>query len=267
MTLTHNKIHLGDCLDLMKEIPSESIDCILCDLPYGTTKCKWDTIIPFEPLWEAYERIAKPTAAILLFGVEPFSSFLRLSNLKMYRYDWIWNKKRAGNFLFMNKQPGRVCEYISTFYSKQPTYNPQKILNPRGTMRKHLGKNPSKVHSHLKEVMGSGWSPTKLNSTQNYCGKNYESDKLLPNNLLTFAKDTKRVHPTQKPVELCEYLLKTYTNPRNLVLDNCAGSGTTGIACQNLDRDFILIENDPKYFEISQQRLLTRKPVVTTVTT
>lgn len=246
---------IGDCLDLMARIPDKSVDLVLCDLPYGTTKCSWDIVIPFEHLWECYHRICKPNAAILLFGTEPFSSSLRLSNLKDYRYDWIWNKKRAANFLFMNKMPGKVCEYISVFYKKQPTYNPQKIQRPGGIHKGSFYKNPNKITENVRSIMGDSWKETELGTDQNYKGKNYEPDKLLPNNLLEFVKDTKRLHPTQKPVTLCEYLIKTYSNTGDLILDNCAGSGTTGVAADNLDRKWILIEKDASMASLAIKRI------------
>lgn len=246
-----NKVYLGNCLELMKEIENNSIDFILCDLPYGTTKCKWDVVIPFDELWLHYNRIIKDNGAILLFGVEPFSSYLRLSNIKNYRYDWYWNKKRAANFLFTNKQPGRIVETISVFYKKQPTYNPQKRENPLGIQTKHLAKNPSKITKNVKSIMGETWTETKVSEGNNYFGKNYESDKLLPTTILEFVKPTKRTHPTQKPLELLEYLIKTYSNDGDIILDNCSGSGSTLRAAKNLNRNFIGIELEKVYYDSS----------------
>ncbi len=249
-------LRLGDCLELMKSIPDKSIDMILCDLPYGTTACKWDTIIPFEPLWEQYKRIIKDSGAVLLCGNEPFSSKLRLSNLEQFNYDWYWQKDKAANFLFGNKMPLKILEIISVFLNKQPTYNPQKEINPRGISKRHLSRNPSKITKNVKEVMGESWKETKMNETQNYHGKNYEPDKLLPKQLIYFSREQRgKLHPTQKPVALFEYLIKTYTNEGDLVLDNCAGSGTTGVACKNLNRNFILIEQDQKYCKIAEERI------------
>lgn len=250
-----NKIHLGDCLDLMKEIPDKSVDCIICDLPYGTTKCKWDVIIPFDKLWNEYNRITKNNCPIILFGGEPFSSYLRLSNLENYRYDWIWNKKRAANFLFMNKQPGKIVENICVFYKNQPTYNPQKRINPAGPHKGSLYRNPSKITKNVKEIMGDSWKETEMDDSQNYSGKTYEADKLLPNNILEFVKDTKRLHPTQKPISLLEYLIQTYTNENDLILDNCAGSGSTLVAAKNLNRNFIGIEKEEVYYKIANDRV------------
>lgn len=246
----------GDCLEVMPSIESQSIDMILCDLPYGTTRCKWDTIIPFESLWEQYLRIIKPNGAIVLTGTEPFSSYLRLSCLKWYRYDWYWQKDKGANFLFGNRMPLKTIETISVFYQKQPVYNPQKEINPRGTQKKHLGKNPAKITENMKAVLGESWKETEMDPNQTYSGKTYEPDKLLPRQLIYFAKEQRgKVHPTQKPVALFEYLIRTYTNEGDIVLDNCAGSGTTGVACIATNRKFILIEKDPKYCELIAERL------------
>ena len=247
-----SKIELiqGDCLEKMKDIPDKSIDFILCDLPYGTTKCKWDVVIPFDKLWEQYNRIAKPNSCIALFGNEPFSSALRLSNLPAYRYDWYWQKDKAANFLFGNKMPLKVIEIISVFYNSQPTYNPQKEINPKGISKRHLsfGKgvgNSDRAKSIMPNMPGM---PKK--------GKDYEPDKLLPKQLIYFSREQRnKVHPTQKPVALLEYLIKTYTNEKETVLDNCMGSGSTGVACKNLNRNFIGIELDEKYFNIAKDRI------------
>ena len=253
---TITTLHCGDCLEAMKAVPDKSIDMVLCDLPYGTTKCKWDVIIPFRPLWENYKRIIKDTGSICLFGNEPFSSALRVSNLAMYKYDWYWEKDKAANFLFGNKMPLKNIEIVSVFYTKQPTYNPQKTINPSGSSRRHLYKNPSKITNNVKEVMGKGWVETKMDETENYHGKSYEPDKLLPKQLVYFAREQRgKVHPTQKPVALMEYLIKTYTNERDTVLDNCMGSGTTGVAAVNLNRKFIGIELEQKYFDIAKKRI------------
>lgn len=254
-----NKVYNGDCLEIMQDIKDNSVDLIICDLPYGTTKCKWDVVLPFDKLWEQYKRICKKNAAILLFGMDPFSSYLRISNIKDYRYDWFWNKKRGANFLFMNKQPGKIIENISVFYESQPTYNPQKTANPKGTSKRHLYKNPSKITKNVRDIMGESWKPT--DTEENYSGTSYEPDKLLPNTLIEIVKDTKRIHPTQKPVALYEYFIKTYSNENDLVLDNCAGSGPVIDACQNTNRDFIAIEKDKLYFEFMLQKLNNNKTI------
>lgn len=249
-------IYHGDCLEIMKSIPDKSVDMILCDLPYGTTKCKWDVVIPFDKLWLEYKRITKNNSAIVLFGTEPFSSYLRLSNLSDYKYDWYWQKDKGANFLFSNKQPLKVIETISVFYKNQPVYNPQKIDNPKGTSKRHLSKNPSKISKNVKSIMGENWSETQMDESQNYHDKNYEPDKLLPKTIIYYAKEQRnKFHPTQKPVNLLEYLIKTYTLAGETVLDNCMGSGSTGVACKNLNRKFIGIEKEKDFFEIAKERI------------
>lgn len=230
----------GDCLKLMKEIPDKSVDMILCDLPYGTTACKWDNIIPFEPLWEQYNRIIKDNGAIVLFGSEPFASKLRLSNLKMYKYDWIWKKNRPSNFLCAKKHPLKYHENILVFYKKQPIYNPQ--------MQK--GKpNHSKGNDYSKPLTNN-IIDTKLFRTKVICnGEKY------PKSILKYNKDISKFHPTQKPVALLEYLIKTYTNENEVILDNCAGSMSTAIACLNTNRNGIMIEKDEHYFEVGCKRI------------
>ena len=238
-----NKIYNEDCLEGMKRIPDKSVDMILCDLPYGTTACKWDTIIPFEPLWEQYERVIKDSGAIVLFGTEPFSSFLRTSNIKWYRYDLIWEKSRFTNFLFVKKQFGKVHENISVFYKKQPTYNPQMEA---GEPYKRKGTGKPKT----KELMINP-------ATDN--GK--VSDGLrYPKSILKFPfHNVGNVHPTQKPSDLFEYLIRTYTNENETILDNCMGSGTTAIACINTNRNFIGFELDETYFNLANERIATHK--------
>lgn len=232
----------GDCLQKMSEIPSNSVDMVLCDLPYGITACKWDITIPFEDLWEQYNRIVKENGAILLFGQEPFSSYLRLSNIKYYKYDWIWDKPCGTGFLNAKKQPMRNHEVISVFYKKQPTYNPQKT---KGHKKKTSVKRQGNTEVYGRQV-GS---------------HSYDSDERYPRSIQTFSSDKQKVclHPTQKPVLLCEYLIKTYTNEGDIVLDNTMGSGSTGVACKNIGRKFIGIEKDDRYFKIAKERILTLK--------
>ena len=237
-------LYHGDCLELMKDIPSKSVDMILCDLPYGTTACKWDTVIPFEPLWEQYKRIIKDNGAIVLFGGQPFTSLLICSNISLYRYNWVWNKKKAANFIFSNKQPLKKTEDICIFYKHQPIYNPQKIINPNGKQKSGRDGIGNTIHEHLPNC-----------PKRSLAGKNYEADKLLPDNILEFSKPNNPIHPTQKPVELFKYLIKTYTNEGDLVLDNCAGSGTTGRAAKDLGRKCTLIEREEKYCEIIVKRM------------
>ena len=240
------KLYNGDCLEVMKDIPDKSIDMILCDLPYGTTACKWDTIIPFEPLWEQYERIIKDNGVIALFGSEPFSSELRLSNKSDYKYDIYWVKEKPTNFMQVKKRVGKLTENICVFYKKQCTYNPQMV--------KHNGKKvtnkPSEKNAKFKSVVASN-SPTLSIKPYEDTGYRYPCDILNINR----EKLGSTIHPTQKPVALVEYLIKTYTNENELVLDNCMGSGTTGVACVNTNRNFIGIELDETYFNIAKERI------------
>lgn len=232
------KLYNGDCLELMKQIPDKSVDMILCDLPYGTTACKWDTVIPFEPLWKQYKRIRKDNSAIVLFGSEPFSSYLRMSNIKEYKYDIYWNKIIPSGMCNAKIQPMRQIETISVFINGRSFYFPQMIKRD----------NPITSGGMTGSLSAGAKGLLKLNK------KTY--NEKYPTTLLTFAKIRNgSVHPTQKPVTLCEYLIKTYTNEGDLVLDNCMGSGTTGVACKNLNRNFIGIELDKNYFEIAKKRI------------
>jgi len=230
----------GDCLELMKDIPDKSIDMILCDLPYGTTSCKWDVVIPFEPLWEQYKRIIKDGGAIVLFGSEPFSSALRMSNINDFKYDWIWNKSQAGNPFLTKRQPMKIHECISVFNST--IYNPQMTK----------GKPRMKGGYQDKDNDMFGAKPKY---------KSYWSDEYYPKSILQFSNAAKkgRLHTAQKPVPLLEYLIKTYTNEGETVLDNCMGSGSTGVACINTNRSFIGIEKDDKYFAIAEERINAAK--------
>jgi site-specific DNA-methyltransferase (adenine-specific) len=235
------KLLKGDCLELMKDIPDKSIDAIIADLPYGTTACKWDTIIPFEPLWAQYKRIIKDNGAIVLFGSQPFTSALVMSNTKMFRYEWIWIKNRGSNFALANKMPIKEHESVLVFYKKLPTYNPIK------QQRAESGKE------RVKTII----NPSTV--SENYGGIVLQKGKIYDE--LRFPSSWQKVncevglHPTQKPVALLEYLIKTYTNEGELVLDNAMGSGTTGIACINTNRRFIGIEKDDKYFDIAYNRI------------
>jgi len=233
-----NKIYNMDCLEGMKLIDDKSIDMILCDLPYGTTACKWDTIIPFEPLWEQYERIIKDNGAIVLFGSQPFTSALVMSNLKLFRYELIWQKTLATNFFLVKKQPAKKHENILVFYKKQPTYNPQM----------EIGK-PYKDKPR-KRTVGIHGNAETIKKAINNEGTRYPSSVQLFSN-----GNNRNVHPTQKPVALFEYLIKTYTNEGETVLDNCMGSGTTAIACINTNRNYIGFEIDPDYYEAAQERI------------
>lgn len=230
----------GDCLELMKEIPDKSVDMILCDLPYGTTACKWDNIIPFEPLWEQYKRIIKDNGAIVLFGSEPFASKLRLSNLKNYKYDWVWDKVVGKGHLVAKYRPMQRTENILVFGKGKINYYPIMVDRDRDKWR--IGKEGKRT-----EILGG------IKKEQDY--KLYK--QYYPTNLISFNNHNPRnkLHPTEKSVALLEYLIKTYTNENDTVLDNCMGSGSTGIACINTNRNFIGIELDKKYFEIAKERI------------
>lgn len=229
----------GDCLELMKDIPDKSVDMILCDLPYGSTSCSWDSIIPFEDLWEQYNRIIKDKSAIVLFGSEPFSSYLRMSNIKNYKYDWIWDKKIPSGMCNAKIQPMRQTENISVFINGKSYYNPQ--MTKRDV--------PIKAGGFKQSASGGSMGKDMKSLHKVY-------DEKYPTTLLTFDKIRKgSLHPTQKPVPLLEYLIKTYTKDGDVVLDNCMGSGSTGVACVNTDRKFIGIELDNTYFEIAKERI------------
>ena len=230
----------GDCLEEMKGIPDGSIDMVLTDPPYEMTACKWDIIIPFDLMWEQLNRIIKPNGAIVLFGSEPFSSALRMSNIKNYKYDITWNKVGISNPMLAKKQPLRCLENILFFYRKQPTYNP---IMTEGKQWNRGGKK-----QHKTGTLGDSLLVNNGNDKTNI---------KYPKNLIEFsnADKTKNKHPTQKPVALMEYLIKTYTNEGETVLDFTCGSGSTGVACTNLNRNFIGIEKNEKYFEIAKNRI------------
>lgn len=228
-------ILLGDCLEQMKTLPDNSVDMCLTDPPYGTTACKWDSIIPFEPMWAELKRVVKKNGAICLFGSEPFSSQLRNSNLKEFRYDWIWQKSNGGGFLNANRQPLKRHEMISVFSKKQSAYYPQKTKGqPYTCTRASAGET-------TQDQTVAGWV------TKN------DGDR-FPLSYQYFSSET-GLHPTQKPVPLLEYLIKTYTLENETVLDFTMGSGSTGVACANLNRKFIGIEKDDAYFAIAQKRI------------
>ena len=228
-------IKQGDCLELMKEIPDKSIDMILCDLPYGTTKNKWDSVIPLNKLWKQYERIIKDNGAIVLFSQMPFSAELVHSNLKLFKYEWIWQKDNGTGFLNAKKMPLKIHENILVFYKKLPLYNPQ--------MR--TGFKPYKCKQGRHSTNYGAYEQGHITESN---GERYPID------IIKFKKDS-GLHPTQKPVELLEYLIKTYTNEGETVLDNCMGSGSTGIACINTNRNFIGYELNEKYFKIAEKRI------------
>jgi site-specific DNA-methyltransferase (adenine-specific) len=252
-----NEIWLGDCLELMKNISDKSIDCILCDLPYNTTACHWDKLIPFEPLWAQYKRIIKDNGAIVLFGSQPFTSMLIMSNLKMFKYEWIWDREIPSGHLNVKIMPLKYHENILVFSNRTHIFNrqftPKDKANQRPNKYKCLAERDSKrgVIINEKEVFGVHNIAYAKDNNDTMCN---------PKSIISFSNSKlNRQHPTQKPVALCEYLIKTYTNEGDLVLDNCAGSGTTGVACLNTNRQFILIEKEENYFNIIKTRIAKRQ--------
>jgi site-specific DNA-methyltransferase (adenine-specific) len=238
-----NKIYFEDCLEGMKKIDDKSVDMILCDLPYGTTACKWDIIILFDKLWNQYNRIIKNNGAICLFGSQPFTTDLINSNQKYFKYCWYWEKNQGTNFFHAKRMPIRKIEEIIVFYKKQCTYN---IQFSEG----HIPTNSAKGCSNGEIYFGT--------NKRNYKGG---ITTRFPDNILKFkcVNNYSKLHPNEKPVDLCEYLIKTYTNENELVLDNCIGSGTTAIACLNTDRNYIGFENNEKYFKIAEERIEKKK--------
>lgn len=236
-----NTIHCGDCLDLMPQIADNSVDMILCDLPYGTTACKWDVIIPFDKLWEQYKRICKPNTAIVLFGKQPFTSHLILSNQDWFRYEMIWEKTRAGNSMQLGKQPAAIHENILVFYDKTPVFNDQKFK----VDEKYIDKRKSIRDSYYKSEHYSGVMKRKADDGWRH------AQSVLPFNSV-WHKD---MHPCEKPVELLQYLIRTYTNENDVVLDNTMGSGSTIVAAIRENRQYIGIEKEEKYFDIANRRI------------
>ena len=237
-----DKIYNEDCLEGMKRIADGAVDCIITDLPYGTTACAWDSVIPFEPLWEQFKRVTKPNAAIVLFGSEPFSSALRMSNIGMYRYDWIWKKgERTANFYDAKRRPLLNHEVISVFYRSLPTYNPQM----------------TKGEPNHGTKSGAVYQKQTLGSNVEYIANT--SDDKYPKTIINFEreydKDKLGLHPTQKPVDLLRYLILTYSNEGDTILDATIGSGTTAVAALMEHRHFIGFETDKEYFDIAQGRI------------
>ena len=230
-----NILIYGDCLEEMKNIKDKSVDMVLCDLPYGTTQNKWDSIIPLNKLWVEYNRIIKDNGCIALFSQSPFDKVLGSSNLKLLKYEWIWNKTKATGHLNSKKMPLKKHENILIFYKKPPTYNPQNIIKKSIPTIRKGGNN------------GTNYGESSKDAIQEY--------ENFPTDILNFKSEGKTLHPTQKPIDLCEYLIKTYTNGNDMVLDNCMGSGTTGVACKNTNRKFIGIEKDLNYYNIACERI------------
>lgn len=232
----------GDCMEAMKSLQDKSIDMILCDLPYGTTKCRWDTVLPLPELWQQYNRIIKDNGAIVLFSTQPFTTALISSNLKYYRYEWIWHKTQAKNHLNAKKMPLRAHENIEVFYKKPPLYNPQKTY---GHKRKVCTRN------YTRERDGNSCYGKEVRNGR------YDSTERYPVDVQTFSNgdQTKRYHVTQKPVELLAYMIRTYTQPGDTVLDNCMGSGSTGVACVQTGREFIGMEIDTEFYGIACRRI------------
>jgi len=242
-----NTIHHGDCLEIMKNIEDESISMILADLPYGSTKAAFDSCIDLEKLWEQYKRIIKPNGAILLFAQTPFDKVLGASNLKMLKYEWIWEKTQATGFLNAKKMPMKAHENILVFYKNAPTYNPQKTTGHKPTnsyTKRAKVQNKTELYGAVKEDVSGGGDTDR-----------YPRSVLLFPSDKQIMKNTPFLHPMQKPLALCEYLIKTYSNEGDVVLDNVCGSGTTGVAAKNLKRNYILIEKEERFYDMSRRRL------------
>lgn len=236
-----NKIHNADCINFMSDIPNKSIDLIISDLPYGTTQNKWDTVIPFDLLWEGIERVIKDNGAILLFAQSPFDKILACSNLKLFRHEWIWEKSQATGFLNAEKMPLKAHENILVFYKKLPTYNPIKTKGHRKV---------SKKASQDKCIQSSNYG-------KHYFRSDYDSEERYPRSVLKFPTDKQqsKIHPTQKPVALNEYLIKTYSNEGDIVMDLTSGSGTVAVAAIKTKRSFICIEKNKEFFDLSRERV------------
>ena len=237
-------LYLDDCFEVMPKLPAASVDMILADLPYGTTRCAWDSELPLELLWREYGRICR--GPVVLFAQTPFDKVLGVSNLRDLKYEWIWEKTNATGHLNAKKMPMKAHENVLVSYDRQPTYNPIKTTG------------------HVRKVAAKWGAGSPVYGKQVLDGKVYDSTERYPRSVLTFASDKQRskLHPTQKPVALCDYLIRTYSNPGDLILDNCMGSGTTGVACLNTGRRFIGIENNADYFAIAEQRIRNTERLV-----
>jgi DNA modification methylase len=244
----------GDCLDLLSTLEAGSVDAIVADLPYGTTACKWDAVIPFEPMWREFSRVTKPNAAIVLTASQPFTTALIASNLREFRYEWIWRKNTASNFANANRMPGKAHENVCVFYRKQPVYNKQPT---RSEVKGRSFGRPNGSHGKSKEGGVYGGLQT-TGETMNL--KEFVSPKSVIDFPSVPNANGGKLHPTQKPVALMEYLIRTYTHEGEVVLDPTMGSGTTGVACVNTGRKFIGIERDAGYFAIAQRRIADAMP-------
>lgn len=257
----------GDCLELMKEIPDSSIDLILCDLPYGTTACKWDIVIPFDKLWEQYNRIIKDNGVIVLFGSQPFTSSLIMSNIKNFKYEWIWEKQKASNFMGAKYQPLKYHENTCVFSKETHNYYPQKYKVLEFEEIKQMNDKELKQVFETRDYDRFGKVDRRKTINNPKTNKEHIGNEIIrirnaddgyryPKSVLKINKEINtNLHPTQKPVTLLEYLIKTYTNEGATVLDNCMGSGSTGVACVNTGRNFIGIELDENYFNIAKERI------------
>lgn len=256
------RLLLGDTLAEMAKLPSNSVDLVLADLPYGTTACAWDGVIPFEPLWAQYKRLLRPGGVVVLTAAQPFTTAVIASNISDFKYCWYWDKKAVTGFANAKVQPLRCVEDVIVFYSSRPTYNPQglvrfnKIVNKGKSAGGDTIQGSSRLNRSARRMFGA--QDGSLRSGAEYLQEftNY------PRQLIEFSRDRDGFHPTQKPVALFEYLVRTYTNPGDLVLDNTMGSGTTGVACTNTGRRFIGIERDPGYFNIATRRIVEAQNVV-----
>lgn len=238
------KLLQGDCLELMKSLPDDSVDMVLCDLPYGTTACAWDSVIQFDMLWPEYLRVTKDSSAIVLTADQPFTTHLIASRPKLFRHRWVWEKTHSTGFMNANRMPLKSVEDVCVFYKRLPTYNPQGV-KPSSKKKVRYAEKPETVYGGSRSL-GLGEYTQKF---ENY-----------PRQVLRFGRDGKTIHPTQKPIALMEYLVRTYTNEGDTVLDNCMGSGTTGVACVNTGRRFIGMEMDGGYFEIARGRIAAANP-------
>lgn len=244
------KLYNDDCFNVFPSIEDASIDLVLCDMPYGTTACKWDIVIDLEEMWKHLERLCKPSAAIVLFGSEPFSSYLRMSNIAQFKYDWIWHKNTGSGFVRAKFSPLKYHEIISVFYKTQPIYNPQY---------QEYADSTKKRWKEGQICLGGGTNRTSTISDLKRKGSEISHKRgKYPESVQRFQSSPNasgKFHPTQKPIILMEYLIKTYSNENNTVLDFCMGSGTTGVACKNLNRSFVGIEKEKEYYDISVKRI------------